>query len=332
MAERLDHSRPHLYIGTRRGVFGALLTAGEAEVFPVALWNTPVTSLMVSPSGELRAAATRANGLQAGSLRSLTPAQNLEGATLTAVCSAENEAYAGLSPASLYRSQDGSEWVELSSFRGPWTQDWPSGDDAPWVSCLLPLQGALFVGIRGGGVVRTADSGRTFELLSDGLDTMVRALAARSETPNVLYAGTEAGLFLSEKGGYGWTRVDHDPKRQAVTTLALHPTDSQFLMVGSANRLAAAKPAEPAGADAILHRSTDGGRTFEELGARNLPIIRGVFTRILFDPTRPDRLFAGSSSGELFQSDNGGSDWRLIAATLPGVLAVELGPELASPA
>jgi photosystem II stability/assembly factor-like uncharacterized protein len=71
--------------------------------------------------------------------------------------------------------------------------------------------------------------------------------------------------------------------------------------------------------DAALFRSVDGGQTWQELaslrnhtsGAKWAPGAGGMCLHtILFDPTRPGRMFIAISAAGVFRTDDGGQTWR----------------------
>ena len=65
-----------------------------------------------------------------------------------------------------------------------------------------------------------------------------------------------------------------------------------------------------AGASGV-YRSEDAGRTWEPAGEglQDLSI-----AGLTLDPANPDRVFAGTADGKLFQSDNAGRSWRPLAS------------------
>src|SRR5439155_9976328 len=68
----------------------------------------------------------------------------------------------------------------------------------------------LYVGTIGEGLFRSLDGGLTFRRACDGtfVECDVRALAVHPQRPNVLYMGTELGLFRSADGADRWTQVE----------------------------------------------------------------------------------------------------------------------------
>src|ERR1700678_2262975 len=77
------------------------------------------------------------------------------------------------------------------------------------IDCVEPrpnTPGSVFAGDTHGGLYRTDDGGRHWQLLFDA-----RARASKVDPPddNVVYVGTEpVGLFRSEDAGETWTEIE----------------------------------------------------------------------------------------------------------------------------
>ena len=103
-------------------------------------------------------------------------------------------------------------------------------------------------------------------------------------------------------GNNEWTSMADQPS-VAVNAVHIHPQVSEVLYAGAVDG---------------FHRSTDDGRTWQNLGAelqgRNI-LSLGV------DPQDGDRLYAGTSIG-LFGSTDGGITWNRLEGAGTGVLAV----------
>ena len=82
---------------------------------------------------------------------------------------------------------------------------------------------------------RTRDGGATWDLAIQGLpdDTYVLAVREDPEVPNLLYAGTRSGIFLSRDGGDRWERLKLNLPPVAVTDLEVKDGD---LVVATSGR------------------------------------------------------------------------------------------------
>jgi photosystem II stability/assembly factor-like uncharacterized protein len=120
--------------------------------------------------------------------------------------------------------------------------------------------GVLLAGSEGGGVLRSLDRGYTWKAANYGLHNyQVLALAWAPPAPQgtwpaweVVFAGTEDGLYRSPNGGRAWKRAENIHG----VVLAVAPAPDFH-----ANGVVLAGTEEGG-----LWRSTDGGHTFAEIG------------------------------------------------------------------
>src|SRR5881409_689422 len=79
----------------------------------------------------------------------------------------------------------------------------------------MTSKGDILVGTVGQGVMMSADEGESWTRASvrQGMhsDCIVRMLRADSRSPEVVYAGTDFGLYRSDDGGGKWRRHAEHP-------------------------------------------------------------------------------------------------------------------------
>ena len=161
---------------------------------------------------------------------------------------------------------------------------------APWDS------GALYLG-RNGGLLRSVDRGNTWDDI--GAPGEVQDIAVSSER-NVLYVLTERSLYRSRDGGERWTFMATVPSSHEMFrsgSVAVHPRDSQMVLVGSQKD---------------LYRTTDGGTVMTIVYTDRGPgTPEGARWVIRFDPSDPDHAYAlfGSGCCALMESRNRGVTW-----------------------
>ena len=79
-------------------------------------------------------------------------------------------------------------------------------------------------------VFRTTDFGETWTSLAAGLPSgSVNALAEHPDNPNVLFVGTEHGLFVSTSRGNDWAKLSHIPTT-SIDDLVLHPRERDLVI------------------------------------------------------------------------------------------------------
>lgn len=77
----------------------------------------------------------------------------------------------------------------------------------------------------------TSDNGATFKSLASGLrGEVVRTLTEDTRNPDVLYVGTETGIFLSIDRGTSWRRLKANFPNVRVDELTIHPRDNALLV------------------------------------------------------------------------------------------------------
>ena len=79
---------------------------------------------------------------------------------------------------------------------------------------------------------KTTDLGQTWTSLSGDEDLEGYALSVRQdlETPNLLFLGTEFGLFISLDEGGSWARFDNNMPMVGVRDMVIHPRDHALVM------------------------------------------------------------------------------------------------------
>lgn len=80
-------------------------------------------------------------------------------------------------------------------------------------------------------VYRTADFGETWvSLVTDELEGYAHVIREDLENPELLFVGTEFGLFLSVDGGRHWARFEGNLPEVAVRDLAIHPREHDLII------------------------------------------------------------------------------------------------------
>ena len=126
---------------------------------------------------------------------------------------------------------------------------------------------------------------------------------------DVLYAAG-IGLYKTVDGGDSWTALHedfptvNDGMTQGIYAIAMHPEDSDVLFI------------EVSG----IRKTVDGGGSWELL---ELPEPAFV-TFIEISPANPDVIFAGTQSGILYRSTDGGASWSNSVAGVSASRSSEL--------
>ncbi len=172
-----------------------------------------------------------------------------------------------------------------------------------------PESGLIVAGAFKGGVIVSADQGKTWEARNNGMtQDDVYSLAAKNFNGRVrLFAGTEpAHLFVSDDLGLNWTELANLRSVPSVAKWSF-PAPPHIGHVKHINF----DPENPNTIYAAIEvgallRSTDGGEQWEELGAADL--YEDVH-RLMIHPSNGKFLYAVTGRG-LYASSQAGARWE----------------------
>src|SRR3954462_885760 len=149
-----------------------------------------------------------------------------------AVSAADGAVYAGTEPSRLFRSDDrGESWAELEALLDlPSRPNW-SFPPRPWTSHVRWIAPSpsdaelLLVGIELGGLMRSADGGRTWQDHRPGAQPDVHSLAWHPRVPGRAYEAGGGGAAFSTDAGETWRPADEGRDRHYTWSVAVDPDD-----------------------------------------------------------------------------------------------------------
>jgi photosystem II stability/assembly factor-like uncharacterized protein len=234
--------------------------------------------------------------------------------------------YAGTKPACLYTSQDqGQHWSELTSFRKIFSRRfWFSPAEAPFTAyiqgiALSPLDPkVILAGIEFGAVVRSSDGGLTWSDHRRGALRDCHSITFHPTQANWAYeaGGTGAGVAISRDGGNTWQQTKNGLDRHYGWACAADPAQPE---VGYVSISPSPMKAHGSGnAQAFIFRSNRNG-TWEKLsGGLPQPLDHMPYA-LITDPAEPGCIYAGLSNGDVWQSQDQGSNWARLPFNLTGI-------------
>lgn len=122
-----------------------------------------------------------------------------------------------------------------------------------------------------------------------------------------LYVGAPAGgLWRSTNGGTSWTTNTDNLTVTGCSDLAIDPTNpnTMYLAMGDGD-------AGDTRSTGIL-KSTDGGNTWATTGLTNVVTNNFLIRRLIINPSNPQILLAATSGG-IYRTTNGGTNWSQVA-------------------
>ena len=250
--------------------------------------------------------------------------------------------YASTQPAGLFRSDDaGASWVEIESLLAvPEAGEWclpvvpPTAARARALVIDADDPRRLWVGVEVGGIMRTADSGKSWRLDLPGGNPDLHMMFAHPARPDVLFASTgygrldgeaeriegNAGVFRSADSGATWAYVWAGITPRYSRPMCIDPRTPHALTVASAPS-AFSSCKDDGGAQAMLFRSEDEGETWRSLCDDAHTPSPANFHGLAPDPEIPGGVVIGTDTGEVWRVGNDG-DWTELGSGMPAVASV----------
>jgi photosystem II stability/assembly factor-like uncharacterized protein len=259
--------------------------------------------------------------------------------------------YAGTSPPALFRSEDaGDRWAPVAGFNdhplwGTWTEE---GDDGTPDGSLLhsinvdPRDARhLYIGLSGGGVFESTDGGADWRPLNAGSVADFKpeprpefgqdphCLRLHPRAPDVLWQQSHCGIYRMDRPLGVWERVGDQMPRDVGDIgfpIELHPRDPDTAWVFPMDGSDVWPRTSPGGRPAV-YVTRDAGASWRRLDA-GLPrehawltVLRQCMSADAHDPVG---VYFGTTTGEIWASNDEGETWSCIASHLPHVFSVEV--------
>jgi len=134
-------------------------------------------------------------------------------------------------------------------------------------------------------------------------------------------SGGERGLYKTIDGGKNWKKVLGGNEWTGVTELVIDPRNPNNLYAATWQRHRTVAALMGGGPDSGLHRSIDGGETWEKLKT-GLPNSNIGKIGLAISPQKPDVLYAAleleRTKGAVYKSEDRGSSWTKMSNTVSG--------------
>ncbi|MFZ1682414.1 MAG: hypothetical protein WAT70_15445 [Rhizobiaceae bacterium] len=249
--------------------------------------------------------------------------------------------WCGTIPGALFRSDDrGESWRWIRSlWDHPGRKRWMGGGaDYPGIHSIMvdPRDSrTVRLGVSCGGVWETRDDGDTWRCRADGMraEFMPPEFSADPEVqdphlvvqspsqPDRLWSQHHNGIFISSDSSANWSEIRGVKPSSFGFAVAVHPhePDTAWFVPGVKD-----EQRYPVGGVLVVTRTRDAGRSFNVLTA-GLPGRHAydiVYRHALDIDATGDRLAFGSTTGNLFVTEDQGDSWACVSSTLPPIHAV----------
>jgi hypothetical protein len=246
--------------------------------------------------------------------------------------------WAGTIPGGLFKSSDGgASWnLQRGLWDDPRRKAWMGGGyDAPGLHSICVDGPRVTVAVSCGGVWHSPDSGATWETRAKGMyaDFMPpekrfqeeiqdpHRLVQCKKQPQAFWVQHHNGVFRSTDGARSWQALENVPPSKFGFACAVHPEDPDTAWLVPAEK---DERRVPVGGRMVVARTRDGGKSWQEL-TRGLPQEHAydlVYRHALDLDDGGTRLAMGSTTGNLWTSDDQGDSWTLVSAHLPPIYCV----------
>jgi photosystem II stability/assembly factor-like uncharacterized protein len=218
----------------------------------------------------------------------------------------------------------------------------PSNPHVVWVGTGEDV-GGRHVGW-GDGVYRSRDGGAHWENMGLKDSQHVTRIIVHPEDSDVVWVaaqgplwskGGDRGIFKTADGGRTWKKVLGGGEWTGASSLVIDPRDPDVLYAATWQHHRTVAAYMGGGPESGIHRSTDGGETWEEL-TEGLPEGNMAKIGLAVSPQNPDVVYAAIElnrrQGGVFRSTDRGSSWEQRSEAVSGATGPHYYQELyASP-
>ena len=196
----------------------------------------------------------------------------------------------------------------------------------------------------GDGIYKSSDGGGSWVNMGLKKSEHISKIIVHPDNSNVVWVavqgplwnkGDERGLYKTKDGGKTWKKTLGNAEWTGVTDIMIDPRNPQVLYAATWDRHRTVAAFMGGGPGSGIHRSVDGGETWEKL-TNGLPKSNMGKIGIAISPQRPDVIYAAieldRTTGGVYRSEDRGGSWTKMSDAVSGATGPHYYQELyASP-
>ena len=192
----------------------------------------------------------------------------------------------------------------------------------------------------GDGVYRSKDGGASWTNMGLKETQHISKIIVHPSNSNVVYVaaqgplwnnGGERGLYKTTDGGKTWKHVLGDNEWTGVTDILMDPRDSDLMYAATWQRHRTVAAYMGGGPGSGIHRSRDGGETWEKLTS-GIPTSNLGKIGLALSHQKPDEIYAAieldRTTGGVFKSFDQGDSWKKMSDAVSGATGPHYYQEL----
>ena len=305
-----------LYIGAAKGVLLSEDGGVTWDSVVAGMSYTETAGVAVSTDGLHLFAPTLGAGVLTADVSPANPVPSWDGFSMLQAAiyhvqivpdaNRAGHVYASAYPGGVLKSTDaGTTWFECNFGLPSFEIDDPNRQGYYALAPAPSDSSRVYLGMYGIGVYRSDDSGATWAPMSGTAATMrgkpITSLVVDQWNADVVYVGTEEGVYRSVDGGAHWETLWQGLDLPDVRSLALDAAG--YLLAGTRGN-------ELYVLEEMAWRQLN---AFGSFGVQwpiwdERPLYQ--YTTLLFHPTDPDVIYIGTFPAGIYKSVDGGATWR----------------------
>ena len=192
----------------------------------------------------------------------------------------------------------------------------------------------------GDGIYKSEDDGKSWKNMGLKESHHISKIIVHPNDPNIIWVavqgplwskGGQRGLYKSIDGGENWKKTLGDKEWVGVTDILIDPRNPDLLYAATWQRHRNVAAYISGGPGTGIHRSTNGGETWEEL-KKGLPSSDMGKIGLAISPQKPDEIYAAIEldrrKGGIYKSVNRGASWTKQSDVVSGATGPHYYQEL----